>query len=191
MALMLLVGAVGVVLQWHDTPLLVAIVAAVGMLWAGRQRGAVVFVAVLLAAGLFWSSRDGYRCSLWWKGKVIYTKLTGEIPYVTWDGVKNAVFSRCYDYHKPPSYMDDAVKWVKEKTFDERKLELYRTDLGDFWISAPGEKVIKLLIWEMVTQAAYEGPDVGIRKGATSSSIAVRTWGSSPASLFGAGPTES
>ena len=165
MALMLLVGAVGIVLQWHDTPLLVAIVAAVGMLWAGRQRGALVFVAVLLGAGLFWSSLDGHHCSLWWKGKVVYARLTGGAPYVTWDGVKNAVFSRCYYYHKPPSHLDDAVKQIKEKTFNERKLELYRTGLGDFWISAPGEKVIKLLIWEMVMQSAYEGPGVAIRKG--------------------------
>ncbi len=46
MGLMVLAGAVGLILRWHDTPLIVAIVAAAGMLLTGRQRGPLVFTRI-------------------------------------------------------------------------------------------------------------------------------------------------
>ena len=166
MGLMVLAGAVGLILRWHDTPLIVAIVAAAGMLLTGRQRGPLVFISVLLAAGLFWSSLDGYRCSLWWKGRVVYAKLAGDIPYVSWDNVRGAVFSRCYKL-QPPAQLEDEVQWLEEKTLGEGKLELYGTALGDFWISAPGENIIKLIVWELLTQSNYESGGVAIQAGDT------------------------
>ncbi len=37
LGLMVLAGGVGLILKWHDTPLIVVLVAAVGMLLTGRQ----------------------------------------------------------------------------------------------------------------------------------------------------------
>ncbi len=39
LGLMVLAGGVGLILKWHDTPLIVVLVAAVGMLLTGRQLG--------------------------------------------------------------------------------------------------------------------------------------------------------
>ena len=167
LGLMVLAGGVGLILKWHDTPLIVVLVAAVGMLLTGRQLGPLVLIAVLLAAGLFWSSLDGYRCSLWWKGRVVYAKLAGDIPYVSWGNVSRALASRCYKYLQPPAQLEDEIRLLEEKTVGEGKLELYRTPLGDFWISAPGENVIKLIIWELLTESDYESGGVEIQAGDT------------------------
>ncbi len=164
---MVLAGGVGLILRWHDTPLIVAIVAAVGMLLTGRQRGPLIFISVLLAAGLFWSSLDEHRCSLWWKGRVAYAKLAGDVPYVSWGNVSRTLFSRCYKYLQPPSQSEDEIQLLEEKTVGERKLELYRTPLGDFWISSPGEHVIKLITWELLRESNYESRGVEIQEGDT------------------------
>ncbi len=87
----------------------IVFLSGVQMLFLGLIGEYLGFISVLLAAGLFWSSLDGYRCSLWWKGRVVYAKLAGDIPYVSWDNVRGAVFSRCYKL-QPPAQLEDEVQ---------------------------------------------------------------------------------
>ena len=101
------------------------------------------------------------------EGGVVYAKLAGDLPYVSWGNVSRALVSRCYKYLDPPAQLEDEIKLLEEKTVGERKLELYDTPLGDFWISAPGEHVIKLIIWELLTESDYESGGVEIQAGDT------------------------
>jgi FkbM family methyltransferase len=59
------------------------------------------------------------------------------------------------------------VELLEEKVLAGQKCERYRTRAGDFWIPAPGEELLKFLIWEMMVQSDYESSEVAIRPGDT------------------------
>ena len=75
---MLLVAAGG---MWriHDALTLALLVCAAGVIWSSREWKAWVLAAVMVAAGLGWSSIDQNGCSAWWRGRVVYEKLSGGV----------------------------------------------------------------------------------------------------------------
>ncbi len=48
-----------------------------------------------------------------------------------------------------------------------RDWELYETELGRFWLTAPGKNLLMGLVWEMKVQRVYESREVVIRPGDT------------------------
>ena len=46
-------------------------------------------------------------------------------------------------------------------------MELYQTELGKFWLTAPGKELLTWLVWEMTGQRIYESGEVVIRPGDT------------------------
>ncbi len=162
-----LVTLVGGWIWIHDTPLLLALVLTAGLIWARRPKTAVVVAVVLVALGLYWSTQDITGCSVWWKGRIAYSKAKGELPYVGWNDVVRAVFSRCYGLAWPHPGVAERVNRVETKVLNGRDCELYRTDLGNFWIPAPGNAQLSFLIWEMSIQQVYENGAVRIRPGDT------------------------
>ena len=158
---------VGVLLQVYDTPLIAASIAAAGLLWSTRQPKAWLIVGILVAGGLFWSSLDGRDCSTWYRGRKLFAKLTGQLPYVGWDDVSSAAFSACQSSSEVFESLATSVVLVEEKTFEGQKLERYRTKLGDFWIPAPGQKALAWMIWELTEESVYESGKVGLHLGDT------------------------
>ena len=162
-----LVAAVGVVIQLHDAALIAATIAAAGLLWSTRERKAWLIAAVLVAGGVYWSTLDVFRCSAWYRGRAVFAKLGGQIPYVAWRDVSKAVLSPC----QHPALMFesslDSVALLDEKTVDGEKLEQYRTTLGDFWITGAGQYVLAWVVWELTVQSDYESGNVTVRPGDT------------------------
>ena len=151
----------------HDTPLLLALVLTAGLIWSRRPKAAAAVAVVLVALGSYWSSLDITGCSVWWKGGIAYSKAKGDLPYMGWNDVARSVFSRCYGLAWPHPDVAERVNQVETKVLNGRECELYRTDLGDFWIPAPGNSQLSFLIWEMTVQRVYENGAVRIRPGDT------------------------
>ena len=158
---------VGTILGIHDTILVAAVIGAAGLLWSTQGGKAWATAAVFVCGGLFWSSLDGRSCSAWYRGRTLAAKLAGQIPYVAWKDVSRAIFSDCHD----PSVVNESsagsIALLEEKTLDGQKLERYRTTLGDFWITAPGQETIAWIVWELTTQSYYESGDVVLHPGDT------------------------
>ncbi len=167
LALAAVAVGVGVLLQVHDTPLIAASIAATGLLWSTRQPKARLIAGILIAGGFFWSSLDGRYCSTWHRGRTLFAKLAGQLPYVGWRDVSSAVFSACHDPSQVFESPATSVVLVEEKIFEGQKLERYRTKLGDFWIPAPGQDTLAWMVWELTEQSDYESGEVVLRPGDT------------------------
>jgi FkbM family methyltransferase len=150
----------------HDTLLLAALVWAGGLLWCSRKWRAGLLATAITAAGLWWSSLDLRRCSAWWRGRVVYEKVIGHLPYLGWKGIKRQILSPCYEIRKSDPGVERAV-FVEDKIVDGQKLELLETELGDFWVPAPGRGLLSWLVWEIAVQVEYESDPVAIRIGDT------------------------
>ncbi len=161
------VAILGVIGEIHDTPLMAAAVASAGLLWSSRERRAWLMATVLVAAGLFWSRLDGCHCSTWWRGTIVSSKLAGQIPYVEWNDISRAVFSRCDSICTPRPEVADSVQWLEEKVVDDRQFDQYETALGKFWIIRPGKFILTWMVWEMLSQSDYESGEVKILPGDT------------------------
>ena len=162
-----LVAAVGVVLQFHDALLIAATIGAAGLLWSTRERKAWLTAAVLVAGGVYWSSLDGLRCSAWYRGRAVFAKLGGQIPYVAWRDVSKAVLSPCQPQALFLESLADSVALLDEKIVDGEKLEQYRTTLGDFWITGAEQYLLAWVVWELTVQSDYESGNVTVRPGDT------------------------
>ena len=162
----LAVGA-GVLLQVHDTPLIAASIAAAGLLWSTRRPKAWLIAGILVAGGLYWSTLDPRYCSTWYRGRPLFAKLTGQLPYVGGDDLSNAVFSACQISTEAFESLATSVVLVEEKTFEGQELTRYRTKLGDFWIPAPGRFTLGWMIWELTEESVYESREVEIHPGDT------------------------
>lgn len=165
--LALVAAAVGYLFEVHDTPLLVLLVGALGLPWSSRGGAALPLAGVMIAGGLFWSSQDASHCSAWWRGKIVAAKMTGDLPHVPWNDIRRVTLSDCYGFWRPHPRIAAGVVKIDEKRLGNHHLELFETDLGRFWIAAPGRDVLTFLLWEMTFQRDYDGGGVRIQPGDT------------------------
>ena len=163
-AMIVVAGGIG---GYHDAITLAAVVLAVSLIWSSREWKAWLVAAMLLAAGLFWSSIDARCCSAWWKGRIVYEKLAGRFFYVDWSHIRRHVSSPCYTWGGPDDEVNDRIKFLEEKVVEGRTRELFQTDLGNFWLPAPGRSLISFLIWEMTVRRDYDDGDVSVQAGDT------------------------
>jgi FkbM family methyltransferase len=149
----------------HDSVLLAAAVLAAGLLRAARRPAPRVAALFVVGLGLAWSSVDPAECSAWWRGRLLYEKLAGHLPFVTWSRVGHQAFAACASYFRWEAELRRDVQQAGEKIEAGRTLELYRSPLGSFWIPAPGRDLMAWLVFELTRQQVYENGAVGIRPG--------------------------
>lgn len=167
LALAALLTVVGGIWGVHDAFTLAALVCAASLIWSSREWKALLLAGILVAAGVWWSSRDLRGCSAWWKGKLFYAKLAGKFTYVSWPCVFHQAATRCYDWEEPGQMVGGRIRLLETEVVGGRKRELFQSDLGNFWLPAPGKKLITLLIWEMTVQRDYDGGEVSVHPGDT------------------------
>jgi FkbM family methyltransferase len=97
---------------------------------------------------------------------VVYEKVAGHLPYLAWEGIRRQILSPCYEIRRSDPRVERAVL-VEDKTVDGQKWELLETDLGHFWVPAPGRGLVSWLVWEITVQVEYESSPVAIRIGDT------------------------
>ena len=158
---------VGGIMEIHDTPLIALTIASAGILWSTRELRAWLMAAGLVGMGLSWSSLEGNCCSTWYRGRMLYAKVAGDIPYVAWSDVGRSMFSAGAESESTAEELADTVTLLAEKTVDGQKLEQYRTKIGDFWISSPGRDTIAWMVWEITAQSDYESGEVALHQGDT------------------------
>ena len=160
-----LIAAAGHIWRIHDGVTLALLVGAAGLIWSTRGWKAWLLAGVLGAAGLGWSNIDQSGCSAWWRASVVYEKLRGRLLYIEWNDVQRKAFGPCCSMPDPE--VEKSIHQVKEKVVEGRKWELYQTELGKFWLTAPGKELLTWLVWEMRVQRVYESREVAIRPGDT------------------------
>ena len=87
-----LIATAGVIWSIHDALLLASLVCAAGLIWSSHEWKAWALATVMVAAGLWWSSIDSRRCSVWWRGSIVYGKLSGHHSYLEWNEIWRGVF---------------------------------------------------------------------------------------------------
>lgn len=160
-------GILGWAFSVFDTPGLILLVSAAGLLWSSRAAKAWSLAGAMMTAALFWSSLDQTGCSAWWRGAIVYGKLRGDFPYLSWEQARRAAFAPCAEVRYPGERTPASVRRLEQKRAQGRTLELYETPLGKFWIPAPGGELLNWLTWEITTQQVYTSRSVGVRPGDT------------------------
>lgn len=163
LAAAVVVAAVGLYWKVFDTPGMALVVFAAGLLWSSRKLKIWLLAGAMVVASALWSRFDGPGCSAWWRGAIPVAKLSGNLPYVAWSDVLRATVGPCSQVRRPSAETLQRVECFEERTVGERKWERCRTDLGDFWIAAPGRWLLGLLTWEMTVQGDYDHPATTIR----------------------------
>ena len=87
-----LIATAGGIWSIHDALLLMSLVCAAGLIWSSHEWKAWALATVMVAAGLWWSSIDSKRCSVWWRGSIVYGKLSGHHSYLEWNEIWRGVF---------------------------------------------------------------------------------------------------
>ena len=160
-----ILAAVGAVRHEMDAFLLAAVVAAGGLLFPPRKRTAWLVAFPVVALGLWASTRDVNGCSAWWRGKIVYQKLAGSLPFMAWPRVWYSVSAPCRVFGAKLPGAD--VEVLDQKVINGRVCQLYRTRLGEFWTTAPGKSLIAMLVWEMTVQNDYTSGDTAVQPGDT------------------------
>jgi FkbM family methyltransferase len=167
LALAGLIVVAGSIWGYHDAFTVAALVLAVTLIWSSREWKAWLIAAVILASGLLWSRIDTGGCSMWWKGEIVYEKLSGQFAYVGWPDVRRKLLSPCVTLIDLDPTVAGQTKLIDTKTVDGHLWERFDTSLGRFWLEAPGKETLAWLIWEMTVQKDYDDGDVGVRAGDT------------------------
>ena len=162
-----LIVVVGNLWGYHDSFTLAALVLAVALIWSSREWKAWVIAATILASGLLWSSIDRRGCSVWWKGILVHKKISGQLAFVGWSDVRRKLLSPCVTAGDPDPAVASRIKLIDKKTVDGHPWERFDSELGRFWLEAPGEEMLAWLIWEMTVQQDYAYGDVSVRPGDT------------------------
>ena len=162
-----LIVVAGLLWGYYDAFTVSALVLAVALIWSSREWKAWVIAATILASGLLWSSFDNRGCSVRWKGELVYEKLSGRFAYVSWVDVWRRLVSPCVTLIGPDPTVAGRVKLIDKKTVDGHPWERYETDLGRFWLEAPGKETATWLIWEMTVQKDYDDGEASVRSGDT------------------------
>ena len=152
---------------FHDSLLLAALVLAAGALWSTHGRKAWLVALGMAVAGVAWSSIDPHECSVWWRGRPYYEKLAGHLPYITWEEIRHKSLTGCCTFYEAEEEVRAGIKLLAEKQEAGKKLEFYQTQLGPFWIPAPGKDLLAWLVWELTMQHDYESRQVVIQPGDT------------------------
>ncbi len=153
-------------MDWvYDIPLLCGLILFAGFVWTAHRRAALVTAVTLLPIGLFCSSYDIRGCSAWWRAQILVAKATGNLPYVDWSGVVSTASSGCYSIASTHPAVAATMSQLGERSVNGRSLELFQTQLGKFWIAAPGYPLLSFLTWEMAIQRTYEHGPVRIEPG--------------------------
>ncbi len=152
---------------FHDALLLAALVLAGGLVWTAPGRNGWIVALLIASAGVGWSSVDPHECSAWWRGKLVYEKLAGHLAYIDWGDIKNKALSPCCSFYRVEDNVKRSITLLGEKAAEGKKIELYQTPLGAFWIPAPGKNLLTWLVWELTMQHDYESRNVKIRAGDT------------------------
>jgi FkbM family methyltransferase len=160
-----LIVVAGDIWGYRDAFTFSALILAVALIWSSREWKAWLIAAMMVAAGLFWSSLDARCCSAWWRGRVVYEKLAGHFSYVGWSNIMREVSSSCFTGGDASQKVDKSIKRLETNVVQGRKRELFQTELGNFWLPAPGKPLISFLIWEMTVQKDYESDGVGVDPG--------------------------
>jgi FkbM family methyltransferase len=145
--------------------LLAALVVAVGMLWSVRGPKGWVAALVVGGLGLAWSSADPAENSTWWRGRLVYEKVAGHLPYLPWSQIRREAVSGYRTYYQSEEAIQKSIQLLGEKMVDGRKLEQYQTPLGAIWIPAPGRELISWLVFELTVQQVYESAEVRLHPG--------------------------
>ena len=124
LVVMLLIAVAGLLARLHDTVLLVTVAAAFGLLLSNRSWRAFGLAGGFVVAGLPWSSLDSTHCSNWWKGKIVTSKLAGDLPFLKWSSIADVFVSPCYTPRSPDQKILQSMALLDRKTFGERELEL-------------------------------------------------------------------
>ena len=167
LVLAVLIAAAGHIWRVHDGVTVALLVGAAGLIWSTREWKAWTLAGVLVAGGLGWSRVDQSGCSAWWRASVVYEKRRGHLPYIDWSDVQRKALGPCYAATNPDPEVEKSIHQVKEKVVEGRKWELYQTELGKFWLTAPGKELLTWLVWEVKFQRVYESGEVAIRPGDT------------------------
>jgi FkbM family methyltransferase len=162
-----LIVVAGIIWGYHDAFTFSALILAVSLIWSSREWKAWLIAVVILASGVLWSSTDNRGCSVWWKGELVYEKLSGQFAYVGWPDVRRKLLSPCVTLIDLDPTVADRIKLIATKTVEGHLWERYDTSLGRFWLEAPGKETLMWLIWEMTVQRDYDDGDVGVRAGDT------------------------
>ena len=101
LVVMLLIAVAGLLARIQDTVLLVTVAAAFGLLLSNRSWRAFGLAGGFVVAGLLWSSLDSTHCSTWWKGKIVTSKLAGDLPFLKWSSIADVFVSPCYTPGSP------------------------------------------------------------------------------------------
>ena len=151
----------------HDSLLVAALVTATGLIWSSRQWKAYLVAGIIASAGVCWAGLDPTEGSPGWKGRVIYEKLVGHLPYLKWDQIQTAVKLPRRSFQQEQSGVSENVVKLEEVRKGGVSSECYQTDLGKFWIEAPGKGLLSWLLWEITVRRDYESRAVAIRPGDT------------------------
>jgi len=157
--------------QWlwpfYDSLSLALLVIAAGLFWSSHGWKPRAAALAMTAAALFWSSLDPKECSAWWRGRVVFEKAAGHLPYLGWGGIQSFALGPCRSYYKAEPEVMASVNRIAEKSVADHRFELYETPLGNLWIEAPGKKLLAWLVWELTRQEDYESQQVQIQPGDT------------------------
>lgn len=123
-----------------------------------------LLATAVLAAGLVLAK--GHR-PLRWRGRVIYEKLSGHLPYLGWKRVARIVLSRAHNVWMAHGKLTERLTLLTGEVLDGRNCEQYQTKLGKFWIPAPGRDCMSIVSWELTVQHDYQHGEVRIRAGDT------------------------
>ena len=160
------VAVIATVWFLYDPIFLWALVVAVGLSWFSRGWKAWVLTIAVLAVGLALSRLMDSGCSVYWRAILVYRKLRGDLPYLDWTGIPRLVFGLGCKVNDPNPLLY-GPKLLEEKTQGQQKLQRFRTELGSFWVPAPGRGTIKGVVWENAAQDNYESRDVKLHPGDT------------------------
>ncbi len=127
-----------------------------------RLLGWLAVVAVLGLA-LLWAALDATDCSSWSRIKIVTAKFSDELPYVSWGATLHPAACEPTVRSEDPIF----VRSINHRTMQGATQELYETNLGRFWIPAPGSKLLLMLMWELTVQRDYESEGVTVRPGDT------------------------
>jgi FkbM family methyltransferase len=152
---------------FHDSLLLAAVVLATGVVWLHRGWRAWGTALAIASAGFTWSLIDPDQCSVGFRGRVVYEKLVGHLPYVPWSQVGHHTFARCASFFRGEAELAKQIRLVSQRVVKGKELEQYETPLGSFWIPPPGQELLAWLTWEISVQHDYESGQVAIRPGDT------------------------
>lgn len=165
LALAVIVAIAGHLIGIYDTPLAVLLIGALGLIGTKPRLPASLLAIVLVTIGVVWSSMDQSGCSVWWSGKAVYQKVLGRLPYADWATLADRIFAGCYTSVHAHAAVGNRLVKLGEKPVNGHALEQYRSDIGEFWLPAPGRKLLTFLTWEVAVRRDYTHGTVRVRPG--------------------------